>query len=246
MISTSCLDLDPRPPLFALFVPPRKYNSPFLPFGRAGRGERASCERVSCLIHLKRARGARKLGKRRKKKCLFVLFQPSSSFLLFDRGCTQIELAGALLRSSAKREGGVQPKKRRRRRIDDALRRCAPETFSTHLSLSLSSLFSTSPLLQLFHDHTKRLADRDSLKLTQEEYDRPPLVAILQVALACLCCAWASVCAAGPLRRLAPAANQAPLAGTPFRGAAWMTLGHRGMAAPARVAVVKPEGGRSF
>ena len=52
--------------------------------------------------------------------------------------------------------------------------------------------------------------------------------------------------AAGPLRELAPAANQAPLAGAPFRGSAWMTLGHRGMAAPLRVAVMKPEGGRSF
>ena len=37
-----------------------------------------------------------------------------------------------------------------------------------------------------------------------------------------------------------------PLAGAPFRGSAWMTLGHRGMAAPLRVAVMKPEGGRSF
>jgi len=138
--------------------------------------------------------------------------------------------------------GGAR--KRRKKKVSEAV--FVGFLFPLSLSLSLSPLFSSSPLLQLFHDRTKRLADRDSLKLTQEEYDRPPLVAILQVALACLCCAWASVRAAGPLRRLAPAANQAPLAGTPFRGAAWMTLGHRGMAAPARVAVVKPEGGRSF
>ena len=88
--------------------------------------------------------------------------------------------------------------------------------------------------------------DRDSLKLTQEEYDRPPLSAILQVALACLLCAWASARAAGPLRELSPAANQAPLAGAPFRGTAWMTLGHRGAAMPLRCGVVKPEGGRGF
>jgi len=103
-ISTSYLDLDPRPPLFALFVPPRKDNSPFLPCGRAGRGERASCERVSCLIHLKRARGARKLGKRGKKKMPFCAV--STFFFPVTRSRIQIELAGALLRSSAKRGGG--------------------------------------------------------------------------------------------------------------------------------------------
>lgn len=105
-------------------------------------------------------------------------------------------------------------------------------------------LFSFS--LPILHFQHRQSPDRDSLKLSQEEYDRPPFAAILQVAVACLLCAWASARAAGPLRKLSPAANQAPLAGAPFRGTAWMSLGHRGMAMPLRVGVVKPEGGRSF
>lgn len=129
--------------------------------------------------------------------------------------------------------------KRRAETIEDAL--------VASLSFSRSTLTLSSPLTPFSlplppPKHT----DRDSLKLSQEEYDRPPLAAILQVAAACLLCAWASVRAAGPLRKMAPADNQAPLAGAPFRGTAWMTLGHRGMAAPVRCAVVKPEGGRSF
>lgn len=141
-------------------------------------------------------------------------------------------------------------------------------THSTHVFLFLLlvslSLFSSSSFLFLFSlppplfsfsistsppfpsPPPQSTPDRDSLKLSQEEYDRPPLAAVLQVAVACVLCAWASVRAAGPLRKLAPAANQAPLAGAPFRGTAWMTLGHRGMAMPLRVGVVKPEGGRSF
>ena len=144
-------------------------------------------------------------------------------------------------------------RKRKRKKGDGIEWRSSALSTST---LPRHSPPSLSPLLPLFtplpphhhhtHTHAHTQTDRDSLKLTQEEYDRPPLAAILQVAAACLLCAWASVRAAGPLRELAPAANQATLAGAPFRGTAWMTLGHRGMAMPLSVAVMKPEGGRSF